>query len=103
MYNEYWFSVETPEGAIYRRNRKFLNKTPNQILPQPEPEPTVQQKETRQTRSHSAISNPPISPQEAFSPPEPQNVTIESQPKFEMPTQIFSRSLHVSKLDQVGK
>ena len=29
QHNEHSFKVRTPEGATYRRNRKFLNKTPH--------------------------------------------------------------------------
>ena len=50
-----------PDGAIYRRNRKYLNKTPAQTLSQPESVPKVQQAEPRQTRSQTALSTAPVS------------------------------------------
>ena len=72
QFNDHSFNIQTPDGAIYRRNRKYLNKTPEQTLPQPESVPKVQQTEPRQTRSQTAPKSQP----EPIFPQEPENVSI---------------------------
>ena len=37
QHNEHFFKVRTPEGATYRRNRKFLDKTPQLTFSQDSP------------------------------------------------------------------
>ena len=37
QYKEHSYNMQTPQGGIYRRNRKFLNKTPAETSPLPEP------------------------------------------------------------------
>ena len=76
QFNDHSFNIQTPDGAIYRRNRKYLNKTPAQTLPQPESVPKVQQTEPRRTRSKTDISTAPKTQPEPVSPQEPQNVAI---------------------------
>ena len=46
QHNEHSYNVQTPAGAVYCRNRKFLNKTPQTSMHQfpPVELPTSQQK-----------------------------------------------------------
>ena len=76
QFNDRSFNIQTHDGAIYRRNRKYLNKTPAQTLSQPESVQKVQQAELRQTRSQTALSAAPKSQPEPISHPEPENVAI---------------------------
>ena len=76
QFNDHLFNIQTPDGAIYRRNSKYLNKTPTQTLSQPESISKVQQAEPRQTRSQTALSTAPKSQPEPIFPPEPENVAI---------------------------
>ena len=66
--------MQTPQGGIYRRNRKFLNKTPPETFQLPEP--PVQPIKKRQTRSQVSSSDTPSTDPKA--PQEPQNVAIKS-------------------------
>ncbi|MCG8048272.1 MAG: hypothetical protein N0E48_22075, partial [Candidatus Thiodiazotropha endolucinida] len=70
--NEHSYNVKTPQGAVYCRNRKFLNKTPRPNLPHPDP-PT-QHIEKRQTRSQGSFSDTPSKINNTQQ--EPQNTAI---------------------------
>ena len=85
QHNEHSYNVQTPAGAVYCRNRKFLNKTPQTSMPQfpPVELPTSQQKTKRVTTDTPAIpeSNANFkSPQEPQK--EPDNVVIKSPVKI---------------------
>ena len=73
-YNEHSYNVQTHQGGIYRRNRKFLNKTPPETFQLPEL--PVQPIEKRQRRSQISSSDTPSTNPKA--PQEPQNVAIKS-------------------------
>lgn len=81
QHNEHSYNVQTPQGGIYRRNRKFLNKTPPETSPLPEP--PVQPIEKRQTRSQISNSDTPST--NPKSPQEPQNIAIKSPAKVPDP------------------
>ena len=76
QFNDRSFNIQTHDGTIYRRNCKYLNKTPAQTLSQPESVQKVPQAEPRQTRSQTALSAAPKSQSEPISHPEPENVAI---------------------------
>ncbi|MEW8548052.1 MAG: RNase H-like domain-containing protein [Candidatus Thiodiazotropha sp.] len=74
QHNEHSYNVQTPQGAVYLRNRKFLNKTPARTFPLPEqPAQPVGKYQTRSQVSFSDAASANIN-----SPKEPQNVAIKA-------------------------
>lgn len=83
QHNEHSYNVRTQEGAIYRRNRKFLNKTSQRTLPhdapteQPRQEPIYTATESSaNVQDSGANENSPQEPQI-----EPMNPVIKSPAK----------------------
>ena len=67
QYNDHSFNVETSDGGIYRRNRRFLN--------------TIGEKSGQQNTQNQETQNSQVLP-EIKSPCEPQNISVKSPEKI---------------------